>query len=194
MAKYYNNRYVDRTTVRNYNPFAEEYYCGTDINVDVNGKKYPIMAIEYTLQEQLKPIYGYASRVYDDIAIGSRIVVGTMVVPIKNNSNDPVFKNEQKTKGNTPKNFNYTEEDLLQEKRKTLYYKELNNENNSIDIIDKINKDTKLFISPTIKNSFLVTDKEYNINLISELKDHYYIYINDLELNCYIKKESGVSA
>lgn len=188
MAKYYNNRYVDRTTVRNYNPFAEEYYCGTDINVDVNGKKYPIMAIEYTLQEQLKPIYGYASRLYDDIAIGSRIVVGTMVVPIKNNSNDPIFKNEQKTKGNTPKNFNYTEEDLLQEKRKSLYFKEQNIKNDSIDIKDTVSKDTKLFISPTVNNPFLTTDSEYNITIIEELKNHYYVFIKDLDLNCYIKR------
>jgi hypothetical protein len=40
--------------------------------------------IQYEIQEQLKPVYGYNSRTFDDVVIGNRIVTGTFTVPIKN--------------------------------------------------------------------------------------------------------------
>jgi hypothetical protein len=40
--------------------------------------------IQYEIQEQLKPVYGYNSRTFDDVVIGNRIVTCTFTVPIKN--------------------------------------------------------------------------------------------------------------
>ena len=75
----------DPSTERDTNLFLEEYYSVTDVNILLNDVKMDnIAGIGYTLQEQLKPLYGYASRLYDDVSIGNRIVVGTIRIPIGN--------------------------------------------------------------------------------------------------------------
>lgn len=67
------------------NLFVEEYYSGTDTKIYMdNVEQTEIGYINYALQEQLKPLYGYASHTFDDVAIGNRIVTGTFKVPIKN--------------------------------------------------------------------------------------------------------------
>lgn len=40
-----------------------------------------IAAISYHLVEQILPIYGYASRTYDDMSRGTRMVTGQIMVP-----------------------------------------------------------------------------------------------------------------
>lgn len=63
----------------------EEYYSSTDTKIFMDGvEQTEISYINYTVQEQLKPLYGYASRTFDDMAIGNRIVTGTFKVPIRN--------------------------------------------------------------------------------------------------------------
>lgn len=70
---------------REKNLFVEEYYSSTDTHIYFNDKEQTqIGYINYELQEQLKPIYGYNSRTWDDVVIGSRIVTGTFKIPIQN--------------------------------------------------------------------------------------------------------------
>lgn len=85
------HKYIPRVQQREENLFIEEYYSGTDTKVYLNGGNEPaeISYISFSVNEQLKPIYGYASRTFDDMAVGSRIVTGIFKMPIKNpNSQD----------------------------------------------------------------------------------------------------------
>lgn len=80
------HKYIPRIDKqREQNLFLEEYYSGTDTKVYLNNKEQTeISYISFSLNEQLKPIYGYASRTFDDMAVGSRIVTGILKMPIKN--------------------------------------------------------------------------------------------------------------
>jgi hypothetical protein len=81
----YTHLYEGRPEEINKNIITEEFFSGSDVSIYINGSKVDfISSIGYTLQEQLKPIYGYASRIFDDVAVGSRVVVGTIRVPVKN--------------------------------------------------------------------------------------------------------------
>jgi hypothetical protein len=70
---------------REHNVFTEEYFSGADVAIYIDGELIQnISSLSFQIQEQLKPLFGYASRTYDDIAVGNRIVVGTLRVPISN--------------------------------------------------------------------------------------------------------------
>lgn len=85
MATSLTNRYTPRIEQIQENLFMEEYYSSTDTKIYIDdAEQSEIGYIQYSLQEQLKPLYGYASRTFDDVAIGSRIVTGVLKVPIKN--------------------------------------------------------------------------------------------------------------
>lgn len=87
--------YISRITQREENLIVEEYYSSTDIRIEFDGlDQTEIAYIQYAIQEQLKPIYGYASRTWDDVAVGNRIVTGMFKVPVRNpltgyNSDNP---------------------------------------------------------------------------------------------------------
>ncbi len=79
------HKYIPRIQQREENLFLEEYYSGTDTKVYLNGNEQTeISYISFSLSEQLKPIYGYASRTFDDMSVGNRIVTGIFKMPIKN--------------------------------------------------------------------------------------------------------------
>lgn len=79
------HQYIPRIPQREENLFLEEYYSGTDVKVMLDGNEQSeISYIQYSVNEQLKPIYGYSSRTFDDVAVGSRIVTGVLKMPIKN--------------------------------------------------------------------------------------------------------------
>ena len=81
----YNYSYTPTVEHRESNLFREEYYSGTDVKIYFDDEdQTEIGYISYELQEQLKPVYGYNSRTFDDVVIGNRIVTGTFSVPIKN--------------------------------------------------------------------------------------------------------------
>ena len=83
----FNQRY-EGINQREQNLFREEYYSGTDTRIYFDGvEQFEIAHIAYTVQEQLLPIFGYASRTFDTVAVGNRIVNGTFTVTIKNNEN-----------------------------------------------------------------------------------------------------------
>lgn len=77
--------YISRIAQREPNLFLEEYYSSTDTTIEFDGiEQLEIGYIQYSVQEQLKPLYGYASRTWDDVAVGNRIVTGVFKVPIRN--------------------------------------------------------------------------------------------------------------
>ena len=85
MATSLTHKYIPRIEQTEENLFIEEYYSSTDTKIYIDDiEQTEIAYINYSLQEQLKPIYGYASRTFDDVAIGNRIVTGIFKVSIKN--------------------------------------------------------------------------------------------------------------
>lgn len=77
--------YIPRLEQTEENLFTEEYYSSTDTKIFMDDvEQSEISYISYSLREQLKPIYGYSSYTFDEMAIGNRIVTGTFKVPIKN--------------------------------------------------------------------------------------------------------------
>lgn len=81
------HKYINRIPEREENLFLEEYYSGTDVKVYISSEHKPeteIAYISYSVSEQLKPLYGYASRTWDDVAVGNRIVTGAFKMSIKN--------------------------------------------------------------------------------------------------------------
>lgn len=75
---YINNRAYE------YQIFPEQYFTGSDVTLyfgdtwvdDVTG-------IEFTLYEEVTPIYGYASRTWDYVSRGKRLVNGTFRIAFK---------------------------------------------------------------------------------------------------------------
>lgn len=87
------HKYIPRIQQREENLFLEEYYSGTDTKVYLNNKQQSeISYISFSLNEQLKPIYGYASRTFDDMSVGNRIVTGIFKMPIKNLEEQDSYK------------------------------------------------------------------------------------------------------
>lgn len=85
MATSLTHKYIPRINQTEENLFVEEYYSSTDTKIYIDDiEQTEISYINYALQEQLKPLYGYSSRTFDDVAIGSRIVTGTLKVSVKN--------------------------------------------------------------------------------------------------------------
>lgn len=79
------HKYIPRIEQTEENLFIEEYYSSTDTKIFMNNvEQTEISYISYQLREQLKPIYGYSSRTFDDMAVGNRLVSGVFKVPIKN--------------------------------------------------------------------------------------------------------------
>jgi hypothetical protein len=79
----YSLKYIPTENNAQKNIFTEEFYSGVDVDVFIGGAKCDFISnISYTIQEQLNPIYGYASYTYNDMSVGNRIVVGTIRVPI----------------------------------------------------------------------------------------------------------------
>lgn len=68
----------------NYQLFPEDYFSGCDVNVyfgDVWVDE--IVSIQFAMQEQVLPIYGYNSYTYDAIARGNRIIQGSFRINFK---------------------------------------------------------------------------------------------------------------
>lgn len=85
MAESITHKYIPKVDRGEENLFVEEYYSSTDTKIYIDDEEQTeIGYISYSVQEQLKPIYGYNSNTFDDMAIGNRIVSGTIKIPIKN--------------------------------------------------------------------------------------------------------------
>lgn len=83
--KSFTYRYEHLEAQQNHNVFVEEYFSGPDTRIFFDGEEmFEISNLSFTVQEQLKPIYGYASRTFDDVAVGSRVILGQFTVPLGN--------------------------------------------------------------------------------------------------------------
>ena len=110
--------YIPRIEQREANLFMEEYYSNPDTTIYMDGaEQTEIGYISYTVQEQLKPLYGYASNTFDDMAIGNRVVVGAFKVPIRNPEIQTPFKDilESLSSDDSSSNddYNKKQDDLL---------------------------------------------------------------------------------
>lgn len=67
-----------------YKRFSEEYFSGQDVRIYL-GKTWvdEIVALNFTLQENAAPIFGYASYIYDKMAVGSRQIQGSFRINFK---------------------------------------------------------------------------------------------------------------
>ena len=179
--KIYNSNYLGDKNMREYNPFAEEYFTGSDIKLFANGTEIKqISMIQYELQEQLKPIYGYSSYVYDDIAVGSRIITGTFVCPMKNLANNDDFKclPDKKYKPGSSRDIRdyiYTPDLEVNEDTKHAEY--------NIKI-----SDTDVYLSPMLDFKILHVESDEAI-VKSSGADYMYIYIHSINKFGYIGKE-----
>lgn len=62
-----------------YQIFPEEYFSGCDVSIYMGNKWISeVVAINFTMVEQVQPVYGYNSYTYDDVAQGSRIIQGSL--------------------------------------------------------------------------------------------------------------------
>lgn len=69
------------SAVRQVEYFPMEYFSGCNASISFNNKKLDeIVTIEFGVQEQVEPIFGYASYTYDKLLVGSRFVVGTFAI------------------------------------------------------------------------------------------------------------------
>ena len=81
----YNLKYLPEYTNKKNNIFLEEFFTGTDTKIYLDGKECDfIAALSYSLQERVHPLYGYASFTFDSVATGTRIINGSIAVPVKN--------------------------------------------------------------------------------------------------------------
>lgn len=115
MATSLTHKYIPRIEQTEENLFIEEYYSSTDTKIYIDDiEQTEISYINYSLQEQLKPIYGYSSRTFDDVAIGNRIVTGAFKVPIKNpEAQTPRETIIEKSKTSIIEDYNETQQDLI---------------------------------------------------------------------------------
>ena len=204
------HKYIPRIQQREENLFLEEYYSGTDTKVYINNQQQTeISYISFSLNEQLKPIYGYASRTFDDMAVGNRIVTGVFKVPIKNpeeqdsyetvveglstleeidnkNNSENNIKNNTEWIDNTEENEErYTNDNVFeyQIKLNQLGYKIddfTGKENNDTKLaIKKFQSDNYLFPSGTLDNDTIIT-----IDSLLEVSDKPVGYV-DRKTNVY---------
>lgn len=115
MATSLTHKYIPRIEQTEENLFIEEYYSSTDTKIYMDDvEQTEIAYINYSLQEQLKPIYGYASRTFDDVAIGNRIVTGMLKVPIKNpEAQTPMSTIIERSKNSTLEDYNENQKELM---------------------------------------------------------------------------------
>ena len=67
-----------------YQLFPEEYFSGCDVSIYFGDTWVDeIVSLNFAMVEQLQPIYGYNSLVYDDMAKGTRIVQGSFRLNFK---------------------------------------------------------------------------------------------------------------
>lgn len=189
MAKSMTHRYIPRVEQPQPNLFMEEYYSSTDTKIYIDDEQQQEIAyISYSLQEQLKPLYGYNSRTFDDIAVGSRIVTGTLKVHL----NNP----EQQTPLSVIEDHQYNEDNIVD------FIEDFNQEEvsdmNNIGWIrpqyDKTdNQDTDILLKPT---SSSVSQSVYqHVYGDSSVNDYVYDssvndYVYDSSVNDYVYDSS----
>lgn len=149
------HKYIPRIPQRQENLFLEEYYSGTDTKVYINNKEQTeISYISFSLNEQLKPIYGYASRTFDDMAVGSRIVTGILKMPIRNPENQDTYETVIETALSTLEEIENMNKEELDKLNKTEWITNTTNDNNDYTNDNVFEYQNKLiFLGYTSSNS-----------------------------------------
>lgn len=66
---------------RNSSYYGYDYFSGANIYVKINGTNaLEVAGISYQVQDSSAPIYGYSSRVFDAVAMGQKIIKGSIVI------------------------------------------------------------------------------------------------------------------
>jgi hypothetical protein len=88
---------VQRLGLVEYQIFPEEYFSGSDVSIYFGDEWVSeVAAINFTLVQQMQPIYGYNSYTFDEMAKGSRIVQGTLRINfIEANYLKKIYSNQQ---------------------------------------------------------------------------------------------------
>lgn len=76
--------YINNPNTIEHQLFPEEYFSGCDVTIyfgDIFVSE--ISGLQFELQEKVNPIYGYASKTWDAVARGSRIVTGSFKIPFR---------------------------------------------------------------------------------------------------------------
>lgn len=61
--------------------YGYDYFCGANVFVNINGlPALETAGISYQVQDSTSPIYGYSSRIFDAVAIGQKIIRGSMII------------------------------------------------------------------------------------------------------------------
>lgn len=141
MATPLTHKYIPRIEQTEENLFMEEYYSSTDTKIYMDDiEQTEIAYLNYSLQEQLKPLYGYSSRTFDDVAVGNRIVTGMFKVSIKNpEAQTPMATIIERGYNKTLEGYNENQQELM-------------------DTVDWIKDQTK----PTIKQEDDTESEYYN--------------------------------
>ncbi len=189
MAKSMTHRYIPRIDQPQPNLFMEEYYSSTDTKIYIDDEQQQEIAyISYSLQEQLKPLYGYNSRTFDDIAVGSRIVTGTLKVHL----NNP----EQQTPLSVIEDHQYNEDNIAD------FIEDFNQE--EVSNMDKIgwirpqydkvdNQNADILLKP---NDSSVSNHVYDSSVSQSVYQHVYgdssvgDYVYDTSVNDYVYDSS----
>lgn len=76
-----NTNLQQRTSFDSYYSGNTKYYSGIDAEIYI-GSQYvdEVFNIRYNIMQESKPIFGYNSYLYDEMAVGSRIVTGTFSI------------------------------------------------------------------------------------------------------------------
>lgn len=185
MGKQKTQKYIPVKHAREKNTFIEEYYSAPDVEIKINDKNINyISAIQFAINEQVKPIYGYQSRTYDDIAIGTRLVTGVIRVPIKNNN-----KNDIETKRSNV-NTLMTESQLKSDKPSWIRDNSLladvfDNGIKSVSDNDKIisaitTDDIYIYMQPSLKDEISKIEKGTQLKILKEVNEVYKIKTNNI--------------
>ncbi|MEW6770009.1 MAG: hypothetical protein AB1330_01265 [Bacillota bacterium] len=62
-------------------PFYQEYFSGADVNIYFQNIFIDeAVSLQFVLHQEIRPIYGYSSYVYDALVVGRRIVQGSFTI------------------------------------------------------------------------------------------------------------------
>lgn len=82
----FNREQVAKNAHLEYQLFAEDYFSASDVNLFFgNIWVDEIISIQFELQEQVYPIYGYHSYTFDHVMRGKRMITGMFRINYKNN-------------------------------------------------------------------------------------------------------------
>jgi hypothetical protein len=78
-----------------YQRFSTEYFSGCDVAIYFGDVWVDdIVSIDFTLAENVAPLYGYASYTYDAVARGTRLINGRFVIAFKESYYIPAIAND----------------------------------------------------------------------------------------------------